>query len=248
LKYLHTSESTLSNAPNPPQGLILLQTTSMAALHDPIRVYNLGALCFLSSLVTVITVTYHAVLKRSDPLLNLRVVNIVTALLSMIAGVVIPRRPQVFFRDRLVEPQRSSTILSRFTWGWTYQLTAIAAKKGDLDEQDIPEPDHVNRSEELVKDWIPHGFKKRKLIWSILDAYKWRVILQHVVVTIRCIWGVMPFWIMKSLIDTLQIRGGGGSPTLYMWSLAIGLGLSTLLETVSWSRIGKPFQVISIED
>lgn len=107
----------------------------------------------------------------------------------------------------------------------------IASKKGDLEEKDIPQPDHTLRAQEVVSDWNAYGFKGR-LIWSLIYAYKGRLALQWSVTLVRCALGVGPFWAMLQLISLLEERGGGGWPTHLLWGLVISLGVFSLAEQV----------------
>ena len=86
-------------------------------------------------------------------------------------------------------------MLSRYTWSWTRSIIDLASKKGDLDEKDIPEPDHTIRAEEVVADWKSGDFTG-KLMWSLIYAYKGRFALQWGVTVARCLLGIGPFWTM----------------------------------------------------
>jgi hypothetical protein len=207
----------------------------MNAIHGPVRVHNAGRWSFGSSLVTLIVVAIQAfdvgdhLTSKNDVALILRIVNIVSAILTLFGSVSIPRRPVVYFRDQDVDAQWTSSMLSRYTWSWTRPIIDLASKKGDLDEKDIPEPDHTIRAEEVVADWKSGGFTG-KLMWSLINAYKGRFALQWGVTVARCLLGIGPFWTMLQLINLLQERGGGGSPSRLLWSLVILLGVFSLTE------------------
>jgi hypothetical protein len=107
----------------------------------------------------------------------------------------------------------------------------VATKKGDLEEKDVPQPDHTIRAEEVMIDWHGLGYDG-KLLWQLLHAYKGRLGLQWSVTLARCVLGAAPFWTMLHLIDNLQQRGGGGSPGRDLWGLVILLGVLSLAEQV----------------
>ncbi|KAF4125093.1 ABC-type multidrug transport system, ATPase and permease component [Geosmithia morbida] len=218
--------------------LIVTQSVSMSAIHEPVRVHDLGLWSSMSSVVLLSVLILQAFTVsaadkahrcRNDAVLGLRLTNIAMAVVILFASVLIPRRPHVFFRDALVDPQRTSSLLNRFTWTWTGPILDLAAKKGDLESKDIPQPDHTIRTENVMADWKAYNFKG-KLIWSILYAYRWRFATQWTVTVSKCILGVGPFWVMRKLINILQERGGGGSPPYTLWVLVISLGLLGLIE------------------
>lgn len=170
-------------------------------------------------------------IRRRDATLVLRIVNILAFIGTLFGSILFPRRPTVFFRGQPVDAQWTSSVLSRYTWTWARRLIDQATSKGDLEEKDIPQPDHTIRAKEVMEDW--HGFGyKGKLIWELLYVYKARIALQWSVTIARCILGAAPFWTMLHLIDNLEQRGGGGSPGRELWGFVILLGVLSLVEQV----------------
>ncbi|KAI6783299.1 ATP-dependent bile acid permease-like protein [Emericellopsis cladophorae] len=213
--------------------LVSQQATIIWAIHAPVEAHDLGVWTFGSALVTVITAVLQAfdvgdhLRRKNNVALVLRIINVVAALATLFVSISIPRRPEVFFRDQPVDAQRTTTVLSRYTWTWVRQIIDLASKKGDLEERDIPQPDHTIRVDAVMAEWNSHGYTK-ELIWSILHCYRWRFTLQWSVTIFRCGLGIGPFWTMLQLINLLQERGGGGSPSLLLWGLVILLGVFSL--------------------
>ncbi|KAG9255956.1 P-loop containing nucleoside triphosphate hydrolase protein [Emericellopsis atlantica] len=214
-------------------GLIALQAMMTWAIHAPVEVHDLGVWTFGSALVTLITAVLQAfdvgdhLSRKSDVALALRIVNVVAALATVFGSISIPRRPEVFFRDQPVDAQWTTTVLSRYTWTWARQIIDLASKKGDLEEKDVPQPDHTIRVDAVMSKWNSHGYTG-ELIWSIIHCYRWRFALQWSVTIFRCVLGIGPFWAMLQLINLLQERGGGGSPSRLLWGLVILLGVFSL--------------------
>lgn len=229
------------------QALIQLQATFLSATHAPVQVHDLGFWVYLSSLVTGLVVAVQAYVvvddfaRRNDPTLFLRAINAAAALVTLFAGILIPRRPVVFFRDQPVDGQWTSSVLSRYTWSWARPLIDVASKKGDLDEKDVPQPDHTIRTEEVMADWKANNYHGT-LLRALGHAYKGRFAIQSTVTVLRCFLGVGPFWAMLNLIQILTERGGGGAPSRELCALVILLGAFTLVEQVStidtWCLIG----------
>lgn len=91
-------------------------------------------------------IAFDRLAQSGDPALVLQVINILAGLGTLFSSLLIPRRPAVFFREQPVDAQWTCSILSRFTWTWVWPLIRLAGKKGDLEEQDIPQPDHSVRA------------------------------------------------------------------------------------------------------
>lgn len=220
------------------------------AIHASVQAHNAGYWIFLSSVaIAVVTVlhtytTFDHLVRRDDPALVLRIINILSILGTLFSSLLIPRRPAVFFRGEPVDAQWTCSILSRYTWTWVWPLIRLAGKKGDLDEKDVPQPDHTVRVEEVLKDW--HGYAFRgSLIWQLLHVYKARLALQWTVTMVRCVIGAAPYWVMLRLINILEQRGGGGSPGRDLWGLVILLGVLALIEQVCFLRISVLVTCIS---
>lgn len=207
------------------------------AVHAPVQVHNTGYWTFCSSAVTVVVTvlqiynTFDRLVRHDDSTLVLQIINLLATFGTLFSSLLIPRRPVVFFRGEPVDAQWTCSILSRYTWTWVWPLIRLAGKKGDLEEKDVPQPDHTVRAEEVLADWHGYNFKG-SLIREVLNFYKARLALQWSVTAVRCIIGVVPYWAMLSLIDSLEQRGGGGSPGRDLWGLVILLGVLSLIELV----------------
>lgn len=207
------------------------------ATHAPVQVYGTGRWIFLSSVVTTVVpvfqtyIAFDHLAQSGDPALVLQAINILASLGTIFSSLLIPRRPAIFFRDKPVDAQWTCSILSRFTWTYVWPLIRLAGKKGDLDEQDIPQPDHSVRAEEVMVDWHQHE-SKPSLIWEILYSYRARLAFTWSTTLIRCIIGAAPYWVMLRLIDSLEQRGGGGSPDRNLWGLVFLLGVLAMADQV----------------
>lgn len=186
---------------------------------------------------------YGARVHQINPAFICRLVNVAAVLIVCVVNVLIPRRPDVYFRDAIVDRQWTVCWLSRLTWSWPRPLMDLGAKKLDLQDSDIPQPDSVLRTEEVMADWKNTNYQGR-LLWALFWVYRKRIILQSCVTILRSILGVGPFYVMLSLINALELRGGGGNPTNELWGLVIALTLFTMGEQVrmtQWNNYGGSF-------
>lgn len=219
------------------QAAILLQAVFLAAHHSPVQTHDLGLWAFLSSLVTAIAASFQLLSisqhahTLEDAALILRIVNVCTVVILVLACLSIPRRPHVFYKGHQVDPEWTVSAINRYTWTWAGALLTLARKKGDLDEKDIPRPDHYIRAENLVAEWSKANYQGG-LLRSLFRAYGNRLILQWCITAGRCVLGIGPFWTMLRLVQKLEKKDTDESPKSELWVLIFCMGLFTLTEQV----------------
>lgn len=229
---------------------LALQAIFISAQHSPVKSHDLGLWAFFSSLITAVTTTLQAshfsnFASVNDTQLILRVVDAVVLILFLLSSISLPRRPEVFYKGEKVDNEWSTTVLSRYTWSWASDLLETARRKGDLDPKDIPRPDHTIRVESLVESWNKANYEG-SLLQSLLRAYGGRLVLQWVVIVLRCVIGVGPFWTMLRLVQALEDRDAGLGAPRELWGLVILMGFFTLFEQwvdgwIMWFSITKLF-------
>ncbi|KAL7943262.1 P-loop containing nucleoside triphosphate hydrolase protein [Trichoderma barbatum] len=208
---------------------IVIQAICIFAHRAPVISHDLGLWAFGSTLISISVTTlqsFHALqlgATKDDPVFVLRLVSLAAAVPLLFANISIPRRPDIFYNGKPVDAQFTRSILSRFTWSWGQPLSELAVKKGDLDEKDIPGPDHHFRARDLVNAW--HSFEfKGTLLRNLLRAYLPFLLVQWVVTVIRSLVGLGPFWAMLRVIELLEQRleeRPMGQILAYIISLAI---------------------------
>lgn len=224
--------------PRQRQAIILLQDTSIVALRSSVEAHDVGRWAFGSATITAIVAALqlrdliHVISRLDDPVFVLRVVNLILAIGLAITNILLPRRPDVFYRDARVDRQFTVSLLNRYTWTWIRPLIDYAEKKGDLEEKDIPQPDHILQVDVLVKEWHDAKFTTT-LPWSLFTAYKGRLIFQWCVIAVRGVFGLGPFYVMLRLISALEDKVPGAWPTSEMWGYVFWMGFFSLGEMVS---------------
>lgn len=168
---------------------------------------------------------------REDAALILRIVNVCVGFTLVFVCVSIPRRPQVFYKNDLVDPEWTVSAIHRYTWSWVGGLLALARTKGDLDEKDVPRPVHSIRAENLVASWTKAN-RQGGLLKSLLRAYGGRLTIQWAITVARCILGIGPFWAMLQLVQKLERKDDAATSKSELWALIVCLGLFTLVEQV----------------
>ncbi|KAG6263206.1 hypothetical protein E4U49_002474 [Claviceps purpurea] len=230
---------------------IALQAIFIKMNHSPVKSHDLGLWAFLSSLVTAAVTIAEAsyVSNYASPSNNVqlivRIVNVFVLIPVLFSCITIPRRPEVFYKGEKVDNEWTTSVLSRYTWSWVSDLLQTAQRKGDLDNKDIPRPDHTIRTENLVDVWNKANYQGG-LLQSLLKAYGARVFVQWIIILIRCGIGIGPFWAMLRLVQLLEDRDAGMGTPRELWGLVFLMGLFTLGEQwldgwVVWFSITKLF-------
>lgn len=213
------------------KGAIVIQAVCIFAHRAPVKAHDLGIWAFVSTFISILIILLHSLhavqlgVTKDDPILVLRLVSLAVAVPLLFANISIPRRPVVYCKDRPVDAQFTTSVLSRFTWSWGKPLVALASKKGDLDEKDIPGPDHNFRARDLVEAWNNFKFEG-PLLRKLLRAYLPLFVLQWVVTIARSFVGLGPFWAMLRVIELLERSSGSGERPMgqilaYIISLAV---------------------------
>ncbi|KAM0262906.1 hypothetical protein ACHAQJ_001499 [Trichoderma viride] len=210
---------------------IVLQAVCISAHRSPVRSHDLGLWTFGSALITILANILHSHhawrlgAVKIDAVLILRLVSLVATALLLFASISIPRRPKVFHNGKPVDAQFTGSILSQYTWSWGQPLVALALEKGDLEEKDIPGPDHNFRARDLVEAWHKFEFKGT-LLKKLLRNYLPLFVLQWTVTVLRSFVGLGPFWAMLRVIELLEQRSPTGERPMgqilaYIVSLAV---------------------------
>ncbi|KAM0467042.1 hypothetical protein ACHAPV_000556 [Trichoderma viride] len=210
---------------------ILLQAVFIFLHRSPVKSHDLGIWSFGSSFIALlinILQTHHASrlgATKTDAFFILRIVSLVATILLLLASISLPRRPAVSHNGKPVDAQFTGSFLSRYTWSWGQPLVALATKKGDLDEKDIPGPDHNFRARDLVEAWHKFEFKGT-LLKKLLRSYLPLFLVQWTVTIFRSFIGLGPFWAMLRVIELLEQRYPEGERPMgqilmYIVSLAL---------------------------
>lgn len=186
-------------------------------------------------------------LPRGQVWVGLQLAQIASAALRAVLCVLLPRRPDVYHEDKLVERELSVSILSRFTFSWANGLLNYAVEHKTMDLDDIPKLTASNRAG-FLREKFEIARQDRKLWLAIVFAHLGPLIAQTILSLLICFLSFGPQVALFQILKTLELRGTpdwnvGAS---YVWVLALG-GLLLLASTVeSWlfwvvySKLGVP--------
>lgn len=178
---------------------------------------------------------------------GLQLAQIASAALRAVFCVLIPRRPDVYYEDELVERELSVSLLSRFTFSWANGLLNYAVKHKTMELEDIPRLVASKRADYL-REKFEIARQNRKLWIAIVVAHLGPLIAQTILSIGICFLSFGPQVALFQILKTLELRGTpdwnvGAS---YIWVLALGglLFLASSVEAwlfwVVYSKLGVP--------
>ena len=234
---------------------ILLQAIVIFITPSSRARYRLGVLSAASSLTIFIALAVEAVLLRPVEDLNisrnryltLGIVQWLSALILTFTSVLIPRRPDVYYKEKVVDRENTASVLSKFTFSWPTAILTYAVKNRGLNHDDLPQISHELRSRDLRANFESVG-KKDRLWKSLFWSRKWYFIKQWSLQAACSITNFLPQIALLYILRTLEARDQGHSDPLKAWLLVAGLAIADILSTwaesymffISFMKVGVP--------
>ncbi|KAK7459859.1 hypothetical protein CaCOL14_009182 [Colletotrichum acutatum] len=237
--------------------LLAFQAVAIIASNDSVQAYSLGLWLWLSGLIFAgvqilqDTKVFDELLSNNPVSFGLKLASLVLTVGLIVTSVTLPRRPDVYFENRMVDRLRTVPAYSRFTWGWCSGIIDLATKKKDLDASDLPKPDHWTRSEDSAASWKSYNFQPdSSLWWSIIWAYRVPLFVQWSIAISKAFLSLAPSWITLQILETLQRRKPGEDLPADIWILVFWLGLAILADAwveatmfwLSWAELCIPLR------
>jgi hypothetical protein len=160
----------------------------------------------------------------------LSIVGISIAIALGLASAALPRRPDVFYRKRLVDRQWTVSMLCRYTWSWFEPWHHRAAKFGGFTSGDIPQADTGLRSAELTGD-REILLEGRTLVWCLARLYRGQLALLWTVTLLRCVISVLPFLTLYNILNVLQNGSADYDPREVFGAVCV-MTASALIDSV----------------
>ncbi|KAI1772668.1 P-loop containing nucleoside triphosphate hydrolase protein [Hypoxylon cercidicola] len=234
---------------------LTLQALCIASCRDSTTAYDLGLWSFFSCLVLTAVLAIQdndvALLllrQGATGVFAIRAVEIVAAVCLAVASLSIPRRPDVFYEGQPVDRLSTGSAWSRYNWSWPTYLLRKAAKKNNLDLEDLPRPDHYTRSKETTADWESRNFTGPLWI-SIVAAHKWLFALQWILSIFTAFLNLAPQWVVLQLLTLLEQKSHERlSYEAWVWVILIAVSLliqqwvESYVFWVSWAQLSIPIR------
>ena len=195
----------------------------------------------------------HAMPQPLNVHVTLSTIQFIIATILIFANTLIPRRPDVYRNEKIVDRQNTCSFLGKITFSWPTELMSFAASNKGLNYSDLHEIDNENRSMTLRKRFEAAG--KTGNVWlSIFYSHKWAFIQQYLFEIVTCFTNFIPQIALYAILTALEARDAGDGNTFRLWVLVIGLGAASIssLWIESWlfyivyMRVGVPvFEMLS---
>ncbi|OQE30871.1 hypothetical protein PENFLA_c002G04157 [Penicillium flavigenum] len=235
--------------------LLAIQAVAFFTEPRPTSRYVLSHFAFWGSIIAIavpgielsIVVLAQLSLPHGVVWVGLQLAQIASAALRAVFCVLIPRRPDVYYEDQLVERELSVSLLSRFTFSWANGLLNYAVKHNAMDLEDIPKLT-ASRRADFLREKFEIARQNRKLWIAIVVAHLGPLIAQTMLSLAICFLSFGPQVALFQILRTLELRGtpDWNAGESYIWVVALG-GLLFLASSVdAWlfwivnSRIGVP--------
>ncbi|EKV04310.1 hypothetical protein PDIG_16670 [Penicillium digitatum PHI26] len=235
--------------------MLAIQAVAFFTEPRPTARYVLGHFAFWGSIVAIVVpgtelgilIFSQLGLHRGRIWVGLQLAQIASAALRAIFCVLIPRRPDVYYEDKLVEREFSVSLLSRFSFSWANGLLNYAVKHKAMDLEDIPKLTASNRAD-FLREKFETARQNRKLWLAIVFAHVGPMIAQMILSLGICFLSFGPQVALFQILKTLELRGSAewNIGASYFWVLALG-GLLFLASTVEawlfwvvYSKLGVP--------
>ncbi|CAK7230583.1 hypothetical protein SBRCBS47491_007634 [Sporothrix bragantina] len=236
--------------------LILFQAIAIVAIHKSTQAYAFGMYTFVCGLTlsyVIVTLDSKVVvdlLNHQPVLFGLRVAEAVGVIAVTLTSVLLPRRPEVYYQDELVDRMYTTSAYGRFTFSWPSDLMSLSVTKKNLDLVDMPRPDHRTRAVNVSANWRAADYPVRRLWLSIMRAHAGPFALQWILTFGTAILNFAPQWVVLRLLRILEERTIGEPFGVDVWIWVLWLGVSiiaqSLLESyvfwLSWAELTVPIR------
>ena len=171
-------------------------------------------------------------LNQQPVLFGLRVAEAVSVIAVTSTSVLLPRRPDVYYKGELVDRMFTTTAYGRFTFSWPSDLMSLSVTKQNLDLTDMPRPDHRIRAANVSADWKAAGYPTHNLWLSIIRANGRAFALQWMLTIGTAVLNFAPQWVVLRLLRILEARTIGQSLGLDAWIWVVWLGVAIISQSV----------------
>ncbi|KAI1271336.1 P-loop containing nucleoside triphosphate hydrolase protein [Xylaria sp. FL0933] len=239
----------------PGWALLTFQAVCIAACRNSVQAYNLGIYSMAScvTLAVVLAIQDNQIglhlWKHGRFIFAIRMAEILIVVGLGFASVTLPRRPDVFYENELVDRLYTVSAWSRYNYSWASGVLGLGAKKKNLDLPDLPRPNHYVRSKDAVAEWESHNFNHPLWI-SVVLAHKWAFAIQWALSLVSAVLNFAPQWVVLQLLHLLERRQGNERVGYEGWTWAIWLmvaivaqsWIETLVYWLSWSELCIPIR------
>lgn len=160
--------------------------------------------------------------------------QILIALVSLVACLSLPRRPSVSEGNHVVDGQYTVSAFSSYTFGFAGNILSLARNRESLDLADLPQLHLWGRSSYLLHYFSDLTAKSDRLWRSVLYAHWPELLFQTTWAVLQSTLEFAPQLAMYQLLKLLEQRSQGAPVDHKAWGLVVALGVSIMLASVSF--------------
>lgn len=167
--------------------------------------------------------------RNSDKLLRrLLVTQVAAAFWQGVCCILVPRRPDVFHKGKVVDLQYTVSIASRFTFTWISGLLHDIARKKTLNIDDLPLMPVCIRSHTLHTHF--EQFRGSLKLWkALVIVHRRPLVVQLVLSLLSCALSFGPQVALYRILKSLEDRPLASKEDSQAWFWVAGLGIIMLL-------------------
>lgn len=184
----------------------------------------------------------NAIFQRSSCLTDRLLVSVefMAAAIVCLQGVLLPRRPDVFWKGSVVDRQLTSSFLCRLSFSWPWSFLQLAPGKKIIGIEDLPELDYDTRSQSLLErlNCIIALTRAESSLWRTLAISCRRDFIQQLALTIVC--SLISFGPQVALLGILRAmenrrEGDDSLVILGMWVASLSLSIVLSATAENWN-------------
>ncbi|KAK2747506.1 hypothetical protein FQN57_001998 [Myotisia sp. PD_48] len=165
----------------------------------------------------------------------LSAIQLIVSAALFCAYISLPRRPDVFIGEKLVDRQYTGSMISRMTFGWPKHLISFISKKPNVEIEDLPLMDHYTRSESLLEQFASSD---RPKLWRHLLYMHYPILIeQWGLSALESVLTFLPQVSIYFILRSLERRQAGEDIGYDAWFSTLALGVGLLLST--WADTWK---------
>lgn len=169
--------------------------------------------------------------------------------------VLLPRRPDIYHNDIMVDRELSASILSRVTFSWASKVIRLGRQEKELDAAQLPALDHSTRSQSLresfaeaknaIRTKMPNGCTTPVPMWRILvQSNRAHLTWSAVLCVLLALLSFAPHMALLHMLQVLESDSPEkkGSLQLGAWGVSLGLAIvcsSAVEQWVNWIAFNK---------
>lgn len=215
---------------------MLVQAFSIYTVQSSIEKSRLGAWNALSALLLSLAIFAEDItLWFADAYPAPRKFHVVSSIVQFVLGISlvftslsIPRRPEIFSNEKVVDREHTVSLLSRFTFSWPAPVLDYAKKNRNLTTDKLPVVAAAARARNLQKGFdAVRGSDKlwKQVFWSHSNAF----FVQWTLQVVTAITNFLPQITLYVVLRLLEARDAGQGNQLQLWLVAVGMGLAVAL-------------------